>query len=89
MQEAYIFKVFNMVVGVIGLAIGLGVILAPKIISAIEKNLDKEFSPSETLEKLLNQKRNLTDALMRHPKIFGFILVFVSFFLILSSIYIF
>ncbi|HQP91341.1 MAG TPA: hypothetical protein PLU24_01555 [Candidatus Omnitrophota bacterium] len=89
MEEAYIFKVFNLIVGIVGLAIGLGIILAPKIISSIEKTLNKEFDPTVTFEKFLNQKKNLTEALMKHPKIFGSILVIVSFFLLLSSMYVF
>jgi len=88
MEEVYVFKIFNLIVGIVGFAIGFGVILAPKVISAIEKNLDKDFS-TESLEKMLNQRRNITEALMRHPKIFGAILVIVSFFLLASSILIF
>ena len=88
MEEIYVLKIFNLVVGIVGFAVGFGVILAPKIISAIEKNLDKDFS-TESLEKMLNQRRNITEALMRHPKIFGAILVMVSFFLLASSILIF
>ncbi len=80
-------KVFNIVVGVIGIAIGLGVMLAPKIISQIEKSLDKEFS-TDIIEKILNQRRNLSQALMRHPKVFGLILLVISFLLLLSSLFV-
>ncbi len=88
MEEIYIFKIFNLIVGIVGFAVGFGILLAPRIISVIEKNLDKDFS-TEVFEKMLNQRRNITEALMRHPKIFGAILVIVSFFLLVSSVLIF
>ena len=84
MTEVYMYRVFNVLVGIIGLAIGVGLILVPKTISAIEKKLDKEFS-TQKLEKILNERRNLSEVLMRRPKIFAAILILVSFFLILSS----
>lgn len=88
MEEYYFFRIFNLVVGVIGIAIGLGVILMPKSISEIEKKLDKNFS-TDILEKMLNQRRNLSQALLKHPKIFGSMLLVISFLLLLSSIYFF
>ena len=88
MTEVYMYRVFNVLVGIIGLAIGVGLILVPKTISAIEKKLDKEFS-TQKLEKILNEKRNLSEVLMRRPKIFAAILILVSFFLILSSLMVF
>ena len=88
MEEIYVFRVFNLLVGVIGLAISIGVILAPKAISNMEKKLDKDFS-TEALEKMLNERRNLTESLLKHHRIFGFILLAVSFFLLLSNILIF
>ena len=63
----------------------MGVILVPQAISQIEKKLDKTFS-TDRIEKLLNARKNLSDALLKHPRIFGFILFFVSFFLILGSL---
>ncbi|HAJ56300.1 MAG TPA: hypothetical protein DCL35_00855 [Candidatus Omnitrophica bacterium] len=88
MEEVYFFRIFNLVVGVIGLAIGIGVILIPKAISNIENKLDKNFS-TDMLEKMLNQRRNLSQALLKHPKIFGAILLVISFLLLLSSVYLF
>lgn len=85
MNELQFFRVFNLVAGVIGLAIGMGVILVPQAISRIEKNLDKTFS-TEKIEKLLNARKNLSEILLKHPRIFGFILFFISFFLILGSL---
>lgn len=88
MEEVYFFRIFNLLVGVIGLAIGIGVLLAPKVISDIEKKLDKNFS-TENAEKILNQRRNLSEALLKYPKAFGTILFVASFLLLLSSIYLF
>jgi hypothetical protein len=88
MQEVYYFRVFILLIGVIGAAIAIGVILVPKSISDLEKKLDKNFS-TEILEKMLNQRRNLSEALLKHPKIFGGILLVTSLLLLLSSIYLF
>lgn len=88
MEEIYILRIFNLLVGVIGVAIAIGVLLVPKAISDIEKKLDKSFS-TEILEKILNQRRNLSAALMKHPKVFGIILLVISFLLLVSSITIF
>ncbi len=85
MDEVQFFRVFNLIVGVVGLAIGMGVILVPQAVSHIEKKLDKTFS-TEKIEKLLNSSKNLSEILLRHPRIFGFILFLVSFFLILGSL---
>jgi hypothetical protein len=88
MEEVYFFRIFNLLVGVVGLAIAIGVLLAPKIVSDLERKLDKNFS-TEMLEKMLNQRRDLSEALLRHPKVFGSILLVISFLLLLSSIYLF
>ena len=88
MEEVYILRIFNLLIGVIGLAIAIGVLLVPKVIGDLEKKLDKNFS-TDMLEKMLNQRRNLSEALLKHPKIFGIILLVISFLLILSSIYFF
>lgn len=88
MSEVHILRIFNLLVGVVGLAIGLGVLLVPKTISSIEKTLDKEFS-TEKLEKMLNERRNLSESLMKRPKVFAFFLLVVSFLLLLSSLLLF
>lgn len=85
--DVIFFRVFNLVVGVIGLAIGVGVILIPQVVARIEKKLDKEFS-TEKLEKLLNERKNITEILLRKPRVFGFMLLFVSALLILASLYV-
>lgn len=88
MEEIYLLRIFNLLIGVIGVAIAIGVLLVPGAISDIEKKLDKSFS-TEMLEKILNQRRNLSAALMKHPKLFGTILLIISFLLLVSSITIF
>lgn len=85
MQELYIFRVFILLTGVVGLAMAVGIVLAPNFIASIEKNLNKSFS-TDKLEKMLNESRNVTEILLRHPRIFGFFLLFVSFFLTLSAL---
>jgi hypothetical protein len=88
MQELDFLRIFNLLVGVVGLAVSIGILLIPRVISNLEKKLDQNFS-TEAIEKMLNQKRNLSEALLKHPRVFGFILLFISFFLTLSSILLF
>ena len=88
MIDAYVFRIFNLMIGVIGLIVAIGILLAPSVVTRIDKFLDKNFS-TEKWEQILNQRRNLTDALMKRPKIFGSILLVISFLLLLSSIVIF
>lgn len=85
--DVVFFRVFNLVVGVIGLAIGVGVILIPKVVALIEKKLDKEFS-TDKLEKLLNKRKNITEILLKNPRVFGFLLLVISALLILASLYV-
>lgn len=85
MENIYVFKIFNLIVGMVGLGIGLGIILMPKVISTIEKKLDKTYS-TEKLEKALNQRKNLSEVLLRHPKIFGSIVLIVSLLLVMASL---
>ncbi len=84
MEEITIFRLFNLVVGVLGIAIGLAIMLIPHVISRIEKKLDKNFS-TESLEKILNKRRNLSEALLKNPKLFGLMLLAISFLLLVSS----
>lgn len=88
MEDLNFLRIFDLLVGAVGFAISIGVIFVPKVISRIEKKLNTNFS-TDMLEKMLNQERNLSEALLKHPKIFGFILLVVSFFLILSGVMIF
>jgi hypothetical protein len=88
MNEFYIVRLVNLLSGVIGLAVAVGMILVPHVVSKIDKKLDKEF-PTEKLEKVLNERKNLSEVLLKHPRIFGFILLAVSFLLLLSGIQLF
>ena len=85
MNELNIVRLVNLLSGVVGLAVAIGVILIPRVVSKIDKRLDKDFS-TEKLEKMLHEKKNLSEVLLRHPRIFGFILLVISFLLLLSGI---
>lgn len=85
MTDVGFFRLFNLLIGIIGIAVSIGLLLAPKVVSDIEKKLDRTYS-TEKLEKLLNQRKNLSEALLKRPKIFGGILLIVSFLLLFSSI---
>ena len=85
MAEFYFLKVFNVLVGIAGLAIALGVLLIPKVVVHVEKKLDKNFS-TEKLEKILNERKNLSAILMKRPKFFGAILLAISLLLLLSNL---
>jgi hypothetical protein len=78
----------SLLAGVVGLAVAIGVILAPHAIHKIEKGLDKTFS-TESVEKILNARRDLSSALLRRPRIFGFFLLAISFLLLLSNLLLF
>ena len=88
MTELDILRIVNLLVGVVGLAVSISILLMPRAISDLEKKLDKSFS-TEMIEKILNQRRNLSEALLRHPRIFGFMLLGISFLLALSAILLF
>lgn len=85
MNEIELLHIVSVMSGVTGLALGVSMILAPRALGKIEKTLDRSFT-TEKLEKILNERRNLTDKLLKHPKLFGFILLVVSFLLVLSSL---
>ena len=88
MNELNIVRLVNLLSGVVGLAVAIGVILIPRVVSKIDKRLDKDFS-TEKLEKMLHEKKNLSEVLLKHPRIFGFILLVISFLLLLSGILLF
>lgn len=88
MNELSIVRLVNLLCGVIGLAVAIGMILVPHVVSKIDKKLDTEFS-TDKLEKILNRRKNLSEVLLKHPKVFGFVLLAVSFLLLLSGILLF
>ena len=85
MGESFLYPVFTMVAGVIGLAVAVGMLLVPRALAQIDKKLDTNVS-TDNIEKALNQRINLTQILMKHPRIFGSILLIISFLLVLSSL---
>lgn len=85
MEDLSILRMFNLVVGAVGLVIGLGVIFAPKTIRNIEKKLDADIS-TESLQKLLEQRRDISDFLFRYSKFFGSLLVLTALFLVFTSV---
>lgn len=88
MTEIDIFRIVTFLAGVVGLAVAVGVILAPRAIRKFEEKLDKSFS-LEHVEKMLNERKDLTEALLRRPRIFGFILLVISFLLLLANLLLF
>ena len=85
MGDSFLYPVFTMVAGVIGLAVAVGMLLVPRALAQIDKKLDTSVS-TDNIEKTLNQRINLTQTLMKHPKIVGSILLVISFLLVLSSL---
>lgn len=85
MDDVYIFRLVSIMAGVVGLAMSIGVLLIPQAVRRLERNLDKDFS-TDHLEKVLNERKNLSEVLLRHPRIFGFILLAISFMLLLLSL---
>lgn len=87
MSEYFLYPIFTMIAGVIGLAVAVSMILVPRALAQLDKKLDTHVS-TDKLEKVLNGRMNLTQALMKHPRIYGAILLVVSFLLVLSSLHI-
>ncbi len=85
MEDLSMLRMFNLIVGAIGIVIGLGVVFAPKAIRNLEKKLDTDIS-TESLQKLLEQKRDISDFLFRYAKVFGALLVLTSLFLLFTSV---
>ncbi len=85
MEDLSMLRIFNLVVGAIGIVIGLGVMFAPKTIRDLEKNLDKDI-PTETIQKMLERKRDISDFLFRYAKFFGILLVLTALFLLFTSV---
>jgi len=85
MGTTFLYPVFTMVAGVIGLAVAVGMILVPRALAQIDQKLDTHVS-TDKLEKALNERINLTQVLMKHPRIYGSILLVISFLLVLSSL---
>jgi hypothetical protein len=88
MEEIYVLRILSFLAGVIGLAVAIGVLLVPRAVVQVDKKLDTTFS-TDNIEKILNQRRNLSGILMKHPKVFGAILFVISFLLVLSNILLF
>jgi len=68
--------------------VALGLIFAPGLIEKIQKKLDYDISTTH-LEEILNKKRDLSSALMRRSRLFGLLLLIVSFFLIMTGVILF
>jgi hypothetical protein len=85
MIDAETIKVFNFIVGTLGLAFGVCLIIVPSAVLGLEKLLDKTFS-TEKLEQILNSRKDLTTGLQKRPRIAGLILLIVSTFLVLTSV---
>jgi hypothetical protein len=85
MDDLSVLRMFNLVVGAIGIVIGLAVIFAPKAMRNIEKGLDKDIT-TDNLQKILERRRDISDFLFRYAKAFGTLLVLTSLFLLFTSI---
>ena len=85
MDDLGILRMFNLVVGAIGIVIGIAVVFAPKTIRHLNKELDKTIS-TESIQKMLERKRDISDFLFRYAKAFGALLVITSLFLLFTSI---
>ena len=85
MEDLSILRMFNLIVGAIGIVIGIAVIFAPKTIRNLSKELDRDIS-TESLQKILERKRDISDFLFRYAKAFGALLVITSLFLLFTSV---
>jgi hypothetical protein len=82
-DEARLVRFIFILIGSMGLAIGLGLMLATPAVVKEKKPPPQGFS-REKIKEILSRKRSMADILLRRPKFFGLALFMVSFFLLLS-----
>jgi hypothetical protein len=88
MEDVVFLRFFDIIIGSITLAIGLGIFFIPHVVGRIEKKLDKTFS-TDKLEKMLNERKNVSQLLLNHPRAVGIILICCSLFLLVSGVVVF
>ena len=88
MEDLAILRYVDLIAGVVGGLVALGLIFAPSMIEKMQKKLDYDISTAH-MEEILNKKRDLGSALMRRSRVFGMILLIISFFLIMTGIILF
>ncbi|MGE5280599.1 MAG: hypothetical protein ACM3L6_07655 [Deltaproteobacteria bacterium] len=88
MDDIAILRFIDLVAGVLGGVMALGLIFIPHVIEQAEKKLDYDISTTH-LEEILNKKRDLNSALMRRSRVFGLILLVISFFLLMTAVILF
>jgi len=88
MDDVVFLRIFDILVGTITLAIGIGIFFIPQVVAKIEKKLDKVFS-TDKLEKMLNDRKNVSQILLNHPRAVGIILICCSLLLLVSGVVVF
>ncbi len=85
MDDLQILRVVDLVAGGLGALGALALMFAPRAVEWIEKKLDYNFS-TKSLEETLNKKREIGSLLYRRSRIFGLVLLLVSFFLLMTGL---
>ena len=88
MEDLSILRYVDLIAGALGSLVAIGLIFAPSVIEKMQKKLDYDISTAH-LEEILNKKRDLTSALMRRSRVFGMVLLIISFFLIMTGVILF
>ena len=88
MEDLMILRLIDLIAGILGGVVAIGLIFVPRVVESIEKKLDYDISTTH-LEEILNKKRDLTSALMRRSRVFGLLLLIISFFLIMTAVILF
>jgi|GEM_PF-1311145 len=85
MDDLGILRVVDLIAGALGGLAAVGLMFFPRVVEWLEKRLDYDFS-TQRLENSLNRKRELSSLLYRRSRIFGLILLVVSFFLLMTGL---
>ncbi len=85
MGDLEILRVVDLVAGGVGALAAIGLMFFPRAVEWLEKKLDFNFSTLR-LEEKLNRKREISSLLYRRSRIFGLILLIISFFLLMTGL---
>ncbi len=85
MGDLQILRVIDLVAGGVGALAAVGLMFFPRVVEWMEKKLDFHIS-THNLEESLNKKREVGSLMYRRSRVFGLILLIISFFLLMTGL---